>query len=298
MKTYRPRFVLLENVDRLLKSPAAQKGRDFAIMLRSMGELGYQVQWRVVNSADYGLPQKRRRVFIVGERVAEPSLDPARLIHDGVLARALPIKPTEAKFFGSEFSNLELDDSLYVLSSDFGTRSKSSPFENAGIMDNYKIYTKNVIPDYPGPWAKLGDVLQPEGTVDESFYIPEEQLEQWKRLKYKKDKERRIHRATGTPYTYSEGSIPFPDSIEGPSRTILTGEGGTSPSRFKHVVEASDGRYRRLTPEELETLNGFSKGWTEGVSPGQRAFLMGNALVVDIVKKIGKELKAAMETRP
>ena len=57
-------FVLLENVDRLLKSPANRRGRDFAIMLKTFDELGYYVQWRVINAGDYSMPQKRRRVFI------------------------------------------------------------------------------------------------------------------------------------------------------------------------------------------------------------------------------------------
>ncbi|MEK6809392.1 MAG: DNA (cytosine-5-)-methyltransferase, partial [Nanoarchaeota archaeon] len=59
-----PEFVLLENVDRLLSSPASQRGRDFAIMLASLSDLGYIVEWRIINAADYGMPQRRRRVFI------------------------------------------------------------------------------------------------------------------------------------------------------------------------------------------------------------------------------------------
>ena len=59
-----PAFALLENVDRLLKSPAKQRGRDFGIMLRCMADLGYIVEWRVINAAEYGFPQRRRRIFI------------------------------------------------------------------------------------------------------------------------------------------------------------------------------------------------------------------------------------------
>ena len=58
--------LLLENVDRLLKSPSKQRGRDFAIMLSSLAKLGYAAEWRVINAADYGFPQRRRRIFIVG----------------------------------------------------------------------------------------------------------------------------------------------------------------------------------------------------------------------------------------
>ena len=45
-------FVLLENVDRLLKSPASQRGRDFAIILACFRDLGYTVEWRVINAAE------------------------------------------------------------------------------------------------------------------------------------------------------------------------------------------------------------------------------------------------------
>jgi len=81
----------------------------------------------------------------------------------------------------------------------------------------------------------------------------------------------------------------FPDSLDKPARTIITGEGGASASRFKHVV-CVNGRYRRLTPVELERANMFPDNHTTGVSDTKRAFLMGNALVVGIVERLGKTL--------
>ena len=59
----RPKYLILENVDRLLKAPSNQRGRDFAIMLAAFNQLGYSVEWRVINAADYGRAQRRRRVF-------------------------------------------------------------------------------------------------------------------------------------------------------------------------------------------------------------------------------------------
>ena len=59
----RPPFVLLENVDRLLKSPFTQRG-SFGFMLRCLADLGYGVEWRVINAADCGFPQKKRRTYI------------------------------------------------------------------------------------------------------------------------------------------------------------------------------------------------------------------------------------------
>jgi len=75
----------------------------------------------------------------------------------------------------------------------------------------------------------------------------------------------------------------------------LTGEGGTSPSRFKHLIKTRTG-YRRLTPVELERLNGFPDGWTQylddgtKVSDARRAFMMDNALVIGLVELVGKVL--------
>ena len=85
----------------------------------------------------------------------------------------------------------------------------------------------------------------------------------------------------------------FPDSLDSPSRTIITSEGGKSPDRCRHVIQDQAGRLRRLIPLELERLNMFPDHHTalEGVDAGKRAFLMGNALVTGIVTKIGLELK-------
>ena len=64
----KPMVLFLENVDRLLISPAKQRGRDFAMILQSLNELGYCVEWRVINAADYGMPQRRRRTYILAYR--------------------------------------------------------------------------------------------------------------------------------------------------------------------------------------------------------------------------------------
>ena len=92
-------------------------------------------------------------------------------------------------------------------------------------------------------------------------------------------------------YKYSEGRMTYPDDIDEPSRTIITGEGGSSPSRFKHVIN-NNSILRRLTPRELERLNMFPEDHTKfkGITNVKRAFFMGNALVVGVVEKIGGEI--------
>lgn len=277
-----PKYVLLENVDRLLKSPAIQRGRDFAIMLSCFADLGYSVEWRVVNSAEYGAPQRRKRVYIYAEKTPE-TWNLEERVENGVLAEALSI----GEPYG--FAELELAEDPYEITNTFNKGGKKSPFLNAGVMQDFKVLTANVEAAYDGEMGKLYDVIVPAKDVPGEFYIGEDKLEKWKYLKGSK-KQQRIDKRTGFEYTYSEGSMAFPDSLDNPSRTILTGEGGSGASRFKHVVEI-DGRYRRLLPDELDQLQEFPKGWTDtDMTDGQRAFCMGNALVVRIPHMIGREI--------
>lgn len=288
-KKNRPAHLLLENVDRLIKSPASQKGRDFAVMLASLANLGYAVEWRVVNAADYGQPQRRRRVFIIGHHVSSASYQRLAntspsdwLVDEGPMAQALPCE-ADVRDWPAEFT---LDGDLAQITNEFG-RKTDHIFHNTGLMIGRKVFTIRTKADYLGPHRTLSDVLQPLNEVSKEYYLTKAELPKWKAAKGNKKIERTS--ASGHTYLYGEGAMAFPDPIDRPSRTIVTGEGGTSPSRMKHVVE-QNGVLRRLTPIELERLMGFPDNHTEGLTPTRRAFLMGNALVVGIVEKIGSAL--------
>jgi DNA (cytosine-5)-methyltransferase 1 len=296
---FRPSFLFLENVDRLLNSPSSRRGRDFAVMLSCLARLGYEIEWRVVNAADYGLPQKRRRVFIVGRHasvIRKEVTNPFRwIIADGVFAESLPVRlrkpsPTsEAETLENAFP-LDPEDRFdpYRVTHTFGHALKRAPFRNAGYMRDGRVWTVDVAAAWGGPFENLGQWLQANHEVPKDYWISERALPRWKYLKGPKA-ERRIHPKTKFEYFYSEGGIPYPDRIDGPARTILTGEGGATPSRFKHIVRPPRcNRYRRLTPVELERLNGFPDDWTAGMPDGRRAFCMGNALVVGVVERIGR----------
>ena len=277
-----PRFGLFENVDRLLKSPAPQRGRDFAIILSCLATLGYAVEWRVVNSAEYGYAQRRKRVYIFAEKTEE-SWNLEERLEDGVMSRAFPIMPVVG------FHEVQLYKDPIDNSERFGVGLKRSPFHNAGVMQFGRVVTADITENYTGKRMSLGDVLVPEEEVPEEYFIPDEQRKDWEYLKGSK----KINRMSkdGHPYCYSEGSMAFPDAIDKPSRTILTGEGGRTPSRFKHVIECPDGRLRRLVPDELDQLQGFPRGWTDsGMTDNQRAFCMGNALVTGIPNRIGRAM--------
>ena len=281
----RPRYVLLENVDRLLKSPAPQRGRDFAVILSCLNRLGYSVEWRVVNSAEYGFPQRRKRTYILA-RLTDEKWNLDNQIGSGLMARAFPV----AKVDRAEIGHIDIPHDPYIASRDFNVGGKVSPFLEAGVMQDGRVATCRVVERYDGPRLCLGDVLVPESEVPAEFYIEPDKLAQWEYLKGAK-REERVNKKTGFKYTYSEGSMAFPDALDRPSRTILTGEGGRGASRFKHVIKTADGRYRRLVPDELDRLQGFPRGWTNtGMTDGHRAFCMGNALVVGVPHAIGRVL--------
>jgi DNA (cytosine-5)-methyltransferase 1 len=296
----RPKLILLENVDRLLKSPARQRGRDFAVMLASLADEGYIVEWRVVNAAEYGASQRRKRVFIVAKlaKMVKKStlVDASSYVQKhGTLAKALPAKPKLNKSGDgiSGFAEFQISGNLADISETFGRTKMGHVFGKSGVIVGRQVTTLDVIP-VGGTTGRLGEVLLNHDSVDERFFVPKSQLGKWRYLKGAK-KEPRTHAQSGETYHYAEGKMAFPDLPENPSRTILTGEGGSSPSRFKHVVKAGRNRFRRLTPIELERLNGFPDDWTRytatgEVSESKRAFFMGNALVVDIVERIGKQL--------
>lgn len=284
-----PKYLMLENVDRLLTSPASQRGRDFAIILASLSDLGYIVEWRVINAAEYGMPQRRRRTYMFAYRndtpIAQAIKNPTEwLYHNGIMAKAFKIEDstTVPHLF-------KVDGDLSEISVLFNKGKSLSPFKNTGIIINRTIYTAATTPLYNGPFVCLGDILVKEESVSKEFFINDEELERWRYAKGGKS-EKRINKTTGYEYNYSEGAMAFPDSVEKPSRTIITGEGGAAPSRFKHIVQTPTGRYRRLTPIELERLNMFPDNHTIGASDMRRAFLMGNALVTGIVERIGLQL--------
>ena len=286
----KPNYLLFENVDRLLKSPASQRGRDFAIILASLNDLGYTVEWRIINAADYGMPQRRKRTYIIGyknELAMTQQIDnPLEWIQSkGIMAQAFPLSID----YKNQPTSFHIEGDLSIVSSSFNKGKKDSPFENVGIMKNREVTTLEAKAKYDGPLLTLGDILLDDKEVPAEFFIPEEEVPRWEYLKGSKT-EKRVNKTTGYEYNYSEGSMAFPDFLDRPSRTIITGEGGKAPSRFKHVVYTPNGRYRRLTPLELERLNMFPDYHTEGVSDMRRAFLMGNALVTGIVERIGAVL--------
>lgn len=289
----KPKYLLLENVDRLLSSPAGHRGRDFALILSSLNDLGYAVEWRVINAGEYGFPQRRKRTFILAYKAGTKA---AKLAAQDPVSW-LKSTGTISKGFPATFDELAHDKTfnivgdVYEISENFNKSPKAlSPFRNAGVCVDRVVHTAKAIPLSTNKGFTLGDVLIPESCVPFEFFITDKELEKWKYQKGAKSLQRT--KKNGIQYSYDEGSMAFPDHLDRPARTIITGEGGRTPSRFKHVVKTPSGRYRRLTPLELERLNQFPDEHTklDGITDARRAFFMGNALVTGVVTQLALKL--------
>lgn len=279
-----PKYVLLENVDRLLKSPASQRGRDFAVMLATFRDLGYKVEWRVINAAEYGQAQRRRRVFIFATRndlgfskELEAYESDDILFEKGFFSPSFPVKHEvikNRKLIG------KLPEDIVEISDKF-----SANFHNSGYMENGNFYSIHTEPVFEKP-ILLRDILQPEDSVPDKFYLSEAAIEKFNFLRGPKKIERTS--VDGHKYIYSEGGMSEIDDLDKPGRTMLTSEGTTN--RSSHVVEVN-GRRRFLTPLECERLNGFPDEWTNTMSDRMRYFCMGNALVVGLIERMGKRIE-------
>ena len=286
----KPPFVLLENVDRLLLSPAKQRGRDFGMMLRSLYENGYDVQWRVINAGEYGLPQKRRRTYIFAYHKSTKyykemhKLNDRNIVFDeGIFSKEFPI---QSEYLAINKADISEYKDLVEVSNMFKCQ-----FYNAGVMKNGGIYTVKVKADCDKiyPLRKIRET----GGVDKKYFLNKDQIKKFEFLKGSK-KIPRV-KPNGEPYYYSEGSMPFPDNLDAPARTMLTSESGVS--RTTHVIEDyQTKKLRLLTPKECERINGFPDDWTNtGMTDRKRYFMMGNALVVGVIEKIGKEIENIVE---
>ncbi len=330
----KPPFVLLENVDRLIKSPASQRGRDFGIMLACFRDEGYTVEWRVINAAEYGYQQRRRRTFIFAYKnnttyakeilkgigykknyslEKKKNCVATQILEKGFFAKTFPVKTADFSKIAVE----ELPEGIGDLSAHF-----KFGFENTGLMRDGIVYTLKTEPLYLGKQITLGEIMD-EGDVNEIYFIPEkklyytepnvthsdeskgklplEQRQTWQYLKGSKKLPRKAK--NGHEYIFSEGAIPMIDSYDKPARTMLTSEG--SFSRTTHIVkDKKTNRIRLLTAEETERIQGFPTGHTKHCLSGEeviemplnkRRFMMGNALVVNLIKDMEKTLSEIIE---
>ena len=297
-KNNKPKVLFFENVDRLIQSPATQRGRDFAIILSSLNSLGYFVEWRVINAADYGMPQRRRRTYILAYHKDFYNITPntfgdnRTLFNETILGKAFPVYADDI----DTIKTTHITDDIAYVSEHFGKDTTKAWFENAGMLfTNGECVTAKVKAKYDGTFVTLGDIVLKENdsyrnTITEDYYLSDEDIVKWEYSKGYKRIEK-INKQ-GLAYMYSEGAMSFPDPLDKPSRTIITSEMTKSPNRFTHIIkDPVNNRYRRLVPVELERLNMFPDNHTAGETDNKRGFFMGNALVCGVVEKVGKVIK-------
>lgn len=307
-KLSNPKYLLLENVDRLLKAPSKQRGRDFAIMLTAFNNLGYSVEWRVINAAEYGRSQRRRRVFFFVYRndtdfaktidekyeqnsvVFEENKYDEYIFETGLFATQFPIK----KKFPVKNRQVfyDLGEDIVDVSDNF-----TGTVWNTGVMRYGKYYSIDTEPDFDGKPITLREILQNESDVPEKYFLTDpDKLEKFQFLRGPKRIERTS--ADGHTYIYSEGGMAPYDDLDLPGRTMLTSEGTVNCST--HFLKVN-GKYRFITPVEAERLQDFPDNWTAkkklsdgsivDVSDKRRLFFMGNALVTEIIRIIGDFIK-------
>ena len=276
-----PPFCIFENVDRLLKSPAKQRGRDFGVILACLNSLGYSAEWRVINAATYGAAQRRRRVFIFAYRddtAYGNSMGRANastiIQSEGLMAKAFPVESM------STVKTIYIPSDIVEVSDSFEFDFRSAGYSHSGI-----ISTADVIETEEQP-ILLGDILQ-KAADDKYFITNDEKLAKWIYLKGGKKIPRTS--SSGHEYIFSEGPIAFPDPWDRPARTMLTSE--STLNRSTHVVcDPQKGILRLLTPVEAERIQGFDDDWTLGMPDRMRYFCMGNALVVPMITRMGRIL--------
>ena len=260
----KPEYLILENVDRLLKAPSKQRGRDFAIMLTAFNNLGYSVEWRVINAAEYGRSQRRRRVFFFvyrndtdfaqkvdkqfenDEIVFDDNRYDEYIYHSGLFATQFPIKPYPVK---NRQVYYELPTDIVEVSDNF-----TGTVWNTGVMRHGKYYSIDTESNYNGKPITLGEILQDEQDVPEKYFLTDPaKLEKFQYLRGPKKIERTS--ADGFTYIYSEGGMSPYDDLSLPGRTMLTSEG--TVNRSTHFLFVKD-KYRLITPIEAERLQDLS----------------------------------------
>lgn len=303
----RPPFVLFENVDRLLKSPATQRGRDFGIMLTCFAQLGYRVEWRVINAAEYGAAQRRRRTFIFAyhkDTNYAKTMDIISLedivTKEGFFTVTFPIKDYGiSRYIDIPVTDISMDDIDVLLEEGNAQGDKELvemsnhfefAFENSGCMIDGKIVTFSVESQIEKPILLKDIVIR---NANDKYNIADEKMGKWEYLKGAK----RINRTAknGHQYVFSEGAVAFPDSLDKPARTMLTSE--ASLNRSTHVIRDPESKkLRLLAPIEAERIQGFEDDWTNtGMPESFRYFCMGNALVVPMITRMGQTLNSIIE---
>jgi len=253
LKTKRPQTVLLENVKGLLSH---ENGATFGRIIQILGELGYWVEWQVLNSKNFGVPQNRERVFIAGH------------LGKGSGRQIFPLRQNGCQPNRKEsYVSSCLDGNYHKGSSrGFGGQARQLITEGGGLKQigligkvdtqSHRVYSTE------GNASCLSGESGGVGAKTGLYAIP-----------------------CLTPNRENKRQNGRRFKEEGDPMFTLTGQD-------IHGV-ALNNRIRRLTPKECERLQGFPDNWTlvDGMSDTQRYKMMGNAVTVNVIEALGKAIQ-------
>ena len=300
----RPKYCLVENVPGLFSS---NKGRDMEVLVRGLEELGYQWQYRILDSQYFGVPQRRRRVFIVGYSgegsqsqvlLESESLPwhPATSGQEGQgSARDAGCSDEDSGrtlYRGEGFSSYREDDLAAPLRA-----SQSKQADTDLVVARCTGYAKYKMEDEMKASSPLrarhneatdlvvafqpGNLTRKAGANPSSEVFPT------------------LGAATlgdQAPHVATHQKV-APTLNSSGAGTSRPGGQGAEPGFY-----ISSDAPRRLTPRECERLQGFPDDWTrlddtgKEMADGPRYRMMGNAVTVNVAEFIGAQLKWAEET--
>lgn len=290
---YHPRWTVWENVPGVLSSGG---GRDFGSIVGALAELGYSCAWRVLDAQNFGVPQRRRRVFLVGCSSGDWR-DPAKVL------------------FESGCGGRDFEQSREAREEVTGSLGKGTPFDMQRISQfgggrvastvmhrDYKsatdlvVHSSKVAPTITSsgpPYSRTGnqgsecDALVVHGSQDPIV----------------SDKAHAIGRNQGQEnvvYNLSPGKGEKKDDIHVTYAKVSKklDASGSSPAMHQGgAAVISSSKVRRLTPTEAERLQGFPDGhtdigWKGKPTPDSHRYkAMGNSMAVPVMRWIGQRIK-------
>ena len=264
-----PTYFFLENVKRLL---TMESGYHFRLILNALSELGYFIEWRIVNPLQFGIPQNRDRVFIFGTKLNSTNITPLAL-------ETLSVFLTDSDKFSFTQSEEKLEKYMLPIIS---IKSKNDSW---GIAYKNKMYTQHLsaLPNIQ-PRKRLKDILQDESIVAPEFYFT---ADTWERIKQSKAVNRYCNEVE---ILYNQdGGARLGYTIFGTNGVASTLTASTSRHYERYQV---DDKFRRLTNIEYARLMGFPDDWCRIARIYDQYALFGNAIVPACVEwvcqRIGK----------
>jgi DNA (cytosine-5)-methyltransferase 1 len=259
LESKRPRLCLLENVKGLLNH---DEGKTFGIILQSLDELGYDVEWQVLNSKHFCVPQNRERVFIIGHFRGSGGRKVFPITKNNRKVVKLQGQPAIVNTIQAGYERNRQQS--YIIEGSEPSQEKATIVHNiyGGFGEGVREFD-NISPT----------IRTPKG----GGHLPMVMLKTNTKQGYDVPRDRK------------DGiRLEFPESKTARGRVIKDATPALKTGGTEGVLD--NRRIRRLTPIECERLQGFPDNWTKGVSDTQRYKQMGNAVTVNVIEAIGRRI--------